>query len=421
MTSATSPAPRRLAPPTPRVALVIGAAIVVGVILYLGRHALAPFIVGALIVYLLDPAVGWLSRVRIAGRTMPRVLAVLVVYLVALFIIIEGLALLVGPLVRQLLEYLRDLPTLLESLDDMLAQLGSVYQSLELPQAVRDAIDEALAGLGEGASGIDFGSLLPIARSVLSTAAGFFGFLIIPIWAFYILRDRVRLTDQFQNSLPQAWRDETWAILTIIERVFGRWVRAQILLGLIVGVATFGGLVLLGTIVDPRFLQFAVFLAVIAGFLELLPIIGPIISMIPTLLIALTTRDPVIAVIGVVVLYLLVQQLENNVLVPIIQGDAVELHPSLVIFALIIGGSIAGLLGAILAIPITAAAMQVYRYLFRRLGDDEVPTAEPAEPPTELPAESVSAELTAELSEEPAAAEPPAEPAAAEDQPTPTA
>ena len=96
MTSATSPAPRRLAPPTPRVALVIGAAIVVGVVLYLGRHALAPFIVGALIVYLLDPAVGWLSRVRIAGRTMPRVLAVLVVYLVALFIIIEGLALLVG-------------------------------------------------------------------------------------------------------------------------------------------------------------------------------------------------------------------------------------------------------------------------------------------------------------------------------------
>ena len=140
------------------------------------------------------------------------------------------------------------------------------------------------------------------------------------------------------------------------------------MLGLIVGVATFGGLVLLGTIVDPRFLQFAVFLAVIAGFLELLPIIGPIISMIPTLLIALTTRDPVIAVIGVVVLYLLVQQLENNVLVPIIQGDAVELHPSLVIFALIIGGSIAGLLGAILAIPITAAAMQVYRYLFRRPG-----------------------------------------------------
>ena len=223
----------------------------------------------------------------------------------------------------------------------------------------------------EGGAGVDFGSLLPIARSVLSTAAGFFGFLIIPIWAFYILRDRVRLTDQLQNSLPASWRDEVWSVLSIIERVFGRWIRAQLLLGVIVGLMTYAGLVALGLVIDERFLQFAILLAVIAGVLELLPIIGPIISMIPTLLVALITDDPVVAAIAVLVLYLVVQQLENNVLVPIIQGDAVELHPSLVIFALIIGGSIAGLLGAILAIPITAAAMQVYRYLFNRLGDDE--------------------------------------------------
>jgi predicted PurR-regulated permease PerM len=390
MTSATpAPAPmpsRRLAPPTPRVALVIGAAIVVGVILYMARNALAPFVIGALLVYLLDPAVGWVSRLRIAGRQMPRGLAVLVVYVISFVLVVEGLALLLGPLVRQLLDYVRDLPALLGSLEDLLAQLGQIYQSLELPQAVRDAIDEALAGLGEGAGGIDFGSLLPIARSVVSTAASFFGFLIIPIWAFYILRDRVRLTDQFAASLPPAWRDEVWAILTIVERVFGRWVRGQIILGLIVGAATFGGLLLLGSIIDPRFLQFAVFLAVIAGVLELLPIIGPIISMIPTLLVALTTRDPVIAVIAVVVLYIVVQQLENAVLVPKIQGDAVELHPSVVIFSLIIGGAIAGLLGAILSIPIAAAGIQVYRYLFHRLGDDEVPsttTALPAEQDTE--------------------------------------
>ena len=152
----------------------------------------------------------------------------------------------------------------------------------------------------EGGAGVDFGSLLPIARTVLSTAASFFGFLIIPIWAFYILRDRVRLTDQFQGSLPESWRDEVWSVLSIIERVFGRWIRAQLLLGVIVGLMTYAGLVLLGLFVDERFLQFAILLAVIAGFLELLPIIGPIISMIPTLLIALITDDPVVAAVAVV-------------------------------------------------------------------------------------------------------------------------
>jgi predicted PurR-regulated permease PerM len=362
------------------VALVIAAAIVAGIVLYLGRHALAPFIIGALFVYLFDPLVGWLARRRLLGRQMPRGLAVLIVYAVAVLAIVEGVSLLLGPLARQLLEYIRDLPALLASLDQLLARIGDAYRSLELPEVVRGFIDDALADLAEGAGGIDFGSLLPLARSVLGTAAGFFGYLIIPIWAFYILRDRVRLTDQLQAALPAAWRDETWAILTIVERVFGRWVRAQILLGLIVGGATFAGLLLLGWTVDPRFLQFALLLAVIAGVLELLPIIGPLISMIPTLLVALTTSDPLVSVIAVLVLYLAVQQLENAVLVPKIQGDALELHPSVVIFVLIIGGAIAGLLGAILAIPITAAATQVYRYLFRRLGDDGV-TDLPVEPP----------------------------------------
>jgi predicted PurR-regulated permease PerM len=372
--------PRRLRAPSPRVALVVAAAVVVGVFLYLGRHALTPFIIGALIVYILDPAVGFLARQRVGRWAIPRGMAVLVVYLVAFFIVVEGLALLFGPLISQLVEYLRDLPRLLESLDALLAQLSLYYRSLELPAPIRHFIDSALADLGSGAGQIDFGSLLPIARTILGTAAGFFGFLIIPIWAFYILRDRVRLTERLAASLPAAWRPDVWAVLSIIERVFGRWIRAQLVLGLIIGAGTWLGLMLLGWLVDPRFHQFAVLLAVIAGVLELLPIIGPIISMIPTLLVALTAGDPLLASIAVIVLYTVIQQVEGAVLVPWIQGDAVQLHPSVVIFVLIVGGSIAGLVGAILAIPITAAGFAVYRYLFNRLSDEP-----PAGPPTDAP------------------------------------
>ena len=364
--------PRRIDAPTPRVGLVIAAAIVIGVVLYLGRHALTPFIVGALIVYVLDPAVGFLARRRIGRWQVPRGLAVLVVYLVSFFVIVEGLALLFGPLISQLLEYLRDLPRLLQRLDEVLAELSRYYSSLDLPAPIRDFIDSALADLGSGAGQIDFGSLLPIARTLVGTAAGFFGFLIIPIWAFYILRDRVRLTDQLAASLPESWRADVWAVLSIIERVFGRWIRAQLVLGLIIGAGTWVGLTILGYLVDPRFHQFAVLLAVIAGVLELLPIIGPILSMIPTLLVALTAGDPLVAALAVVVLYTAIQQVEGAVLVPWIQGDAVQLHPSVVIFVLIIGGAIAGLVGAILAIPITAAGFAVYRYLFGRLSDEPV-------------------------------------------------
>jgi predicted PurR-regulated permease PerM len=370
--------PKRLAPPTPRVALLIFATIVIGVVLYLGRSALTPFVVGALLIYILDPAVKLVARLNIRGRRLPRGLAVLIVYILTFFIVVEGLALLLGPLVGQILAYVRDLPQLLAALEGAAAQLREMYGTMDLPAGVRNFIDTFLADVGQGAGDFEIGSLLPIVRALVGTAAGFFGFIIIPIWAFYILRDRVGLAAQFNAAIPPAWRTDVWAVVTIIERVVGRWIRAQLLLGVIVGVATYLGLLALGWFVDPRFLQFAVLLAVIAGVLELLPIIGPIISMIPTLLVALTTADPFVAIIGVLVLYITVQQLENAVLVPKIQGEAVELHPSVVIFSLIIGGAIAGLPGAIFSIPVTAAARNVYRYLFRRLSEEDpaVPSAD---------------------------------------------
>src|SRR6188508_3440071 len=126
--------PRRLTMPTPRVALVISALVVIGVLLYLGRSALTPFIVGALIVYLLDPAVGWVSRLRFGRRSIPRGLSVLIVYLITGFVIIEGLALLLGPLISQVIAYIKDFPALLATLDSTLAQIAAAYRALDLPE-----------------------------------------------------------------------------------------------------------------------------------------------------------------------------------------------------------------------------------------------------------------------------------------------
>jgi predicted PurR-regulated permease PerM len=344
-------------------ALLLIAALVVAFLLYLGRGALTPFVIGLVLIYVLDPAVRALTR-----RGVRPAFAVLIVYAITLVVIVEGTALLMRPLVEQIGTFIRDLPRFASALDDQLRRLTELYSRLDLPDALRAAIDRAIAGLGQGAGRFDPLTLLPVARSIAGSLASAFGFLIVPVWAFYVLKDRESLMRSFDRSLPEAWRVDTWAVLGIIERVVGRWLRGQLFLGLVVGVATFLGLILLGQLVDQRFLQFAVLLAVVAGFLELLPILGPIIASIPALLVALTISPQ--AVLAVAVLYIVVQQVENNVLVPKIQGDAIELHPSIVIFALIIGGAIAGLLGAIFSLPMTAAGRNVYRYLFRRLGGE---------------------------------------------------
>ena len=133
-----------------------------------------------------------------------------------------------------------------------------------------------------------------------------------------------------------------------------------------VGVPTFAGLLVLGAPVDPVFSRYAVLLAVIAGILELLPMIGPIISAIPAVVLGATAGIP--GIVAALVLYFAVQQVENNFLVPKVQGDATNLHPAVVLFALILGGAIAGLRGAILALPVAATARDLYVYAFRRAG-----------------------------------------------------
>ncbi len=349
---------------SPRVAVLIAAAVVLGVLLWMARDAVRPFVVGLLLVYLLEPPVRWLVR-----RGMRRTLAILLVYAITIIAIVEILSLTLTPLVNEFVRFLQDLPALAEQLQVQIDRLSEVYARLQLPEAVRDWIDSVIAGAGQGGGGpapeLDFSIFFPVLTGAGSVIGAIFGYLLLPVWVFYLLKDRMQLTAQFDRSLPAAWRFDVWAILRIGRRVFGQWVRAQLVLGITVGVFTFIGLLLLSRLVDPVFGRYAILLSVTAGILELLPIIGPIISAVPAVLLAATAGlEPVIAAL---VLYTLVQQIENNILVPKIQGDAVQLHPAAVMFAIIIGGALAGLLGAILALPVTAAARDVLRYMFRRV------------------------------------------------------
>jgi predicted PurR-regulated permease PerM len=360
---------RRIAPMTARVAVLIGAAVIIGLLLWMGRDAVRPFIVGLLLVYLLEPPVRFL-----ANRRVPRPLAILLVYVVFIVALVEFLNLTLTPLINEARRLIADLPGLMQQFDEQIQRLAELYAGLNLPPSIREWIDGMIQGIatgGEDGGGVpvDPGILLPVVSGAGGLVGALFGYIILPVWAFYLLKDRVRLTRSFDRALPAAWRPDLWATIRIVERVFGQWVRGQLLLGVTVAIATFAGLTLLSQFVDPVFGRYAVLLSIIAGVLELLPIIGPIIAAVPAILLAATAG--VEATIAALVLYTAIQQVENYVLVPKIQGDAVQLHPAAVIFSLIVGGALAGLLGAILALPVVAAFRDVVRYLFRRVGPPE--------------------------------------------------
>jgi predicted PurR-regulated permease PerM len=340
---------------TPRVAVVIVGLVVVGIVAWLGRDALRPFVVGLILAYILDIPVERISR-----RGLPRWVSVLIVYAIFVVVLVWAVRLVVAPLAVEISRFIREFPA-------FMAQVADLYEHLDLPPDLREAIDNFLENLNSGVGGLNPGDLVPVVTGIAGVVGSIVGYVIIPVWIFYLIKDRPALAQSAEDALPAAWRADGRAVFGLVVRVFGQWMRGQLFLGLVVGVATFIGLMILSVLVDPVFGRFAVLLSVIAGILELLPIIGPIIAAIPAVVLGLTAG--VDAAIAAVLLYLLVQQVENNVLVPKIQGDAVELHPSVVMLALVMGGAIAGLLGAILALPVTAAARDVFRYAFHRVDD----------------------------------------------------
>ena len=379
MHEAAEPAPqeRRLRPPTLRVALLIGAAIVLGTVLYLGRDALGPFILGLFLVYLLDPAVSILER-RVR---LPRWLAVLVMYVAIVVGFIVVIRVTLPPLIDQISLLIQRFPELAAG---WISGIERVIADLDLlPVAVREQLIAALQSFSDSLTGGTSGGTSPIFQDILdwllrldlatpvaNLLSTIFAYLVIPIFVFYLLKDRPSLVAATHAAMPAEWRPDIQSLTTIADRVFARWLRGQLLLGLVVGIATFIGLEAIALIgIAPVYSDFAILLAIIAGVLELVPIIGPIISAIPIVLVGATAGLE--GALAGLILAFAVQQVENNFLVPKIQSDATDLHPAIVIAGIIIGGSIGGILGAILALPVTAAFRDVIRYLFRRL--DTVP------------------------------------------------
>jgi predicted PurR-regulated permease PerM len=345
----------RIPPLTPRVLVLLIGLIVLGVVLYLGRHSLGPFVVGLVLAYLLDIPVERMARFR-----MPRWASVLIVYAVVGVLLVLAVRAVFRQLADEVAAFIREFP-------GFMAQITDMYAHLDLPPELREAIDSWLESLGSGIGGFNPGDLLPVVTGLAGVIGSIVGYVVVPVWVFYLIKDRPALVQAAEDSLPAQWRVDARAVSGLGLRVFGQWLRGQVFLGLVVGVATFIGLEILSATVDPVFGRYAVLLSVIAGVLELLPIIGPIIAAIPAVILGLTAGiEPAIAA---VLLYLLIQQVENHVLVPKIQGDAVELHPSIVIMAIVVGGGIAGILGAIFAVPLTAAARDIFRYVFHRVDD----------------------------------------------------
>ncbi|HEY3108366.1 MAG TPA: AI-2E family transporter [Chloroflexota bacterium] len=339
-------------------ALLAGCALLVVVGWVVGRfaHTVLLLGLGIVVAFALGPLVGGLEG-RLGGR---RGLAAAIVYLALLVVVVGGVALLAQPFVQQLTQLVGDLPRYADMVKSQLPGLQERAQALGLPVELSDLQRRAVAFASEQ-MGTVLGGTLALLTGLTNLVVDLA--LVVAI-SFYLVLDSRRIRDTLISLVPPSRRQDAIFIEETTVRIAGGYLRGQLALGLVMGLMGVAGALLFG-------LPYPLIIGVVAGVTELIPMIGPVLGAVLPVMLALLQPFP--TVIWVILYMIAVQQLESNLLVPRISGEAVGLHPLAAMLALMAGLELAGLLGGLFAVPVAGVLYVLLAALYRRLRQGDRP------------------------------------------------
>ncbi len=303
------------------------------VLLFMVRDIVMLLFIAVIIVAAIDPAVDWMQRKKI-----PRPVGTLIIYIIMLSLVVLAISFLIPPMAKQLHEFSGNIDKYYIGAESSLSNFGDVLQKQNIDISIERMANEI---------GNTIGSL---PKNIFSTTVGVFSgalsFIVVLSMAFYMSVEEDGIKKFFVSVTPAKHKKYAASLTTRIEGKIGKWVVGQMMLMLIIFVLDYIGLTLIG-------MPYALVLAFLAGILEVVPYVGPIASAVPGIIVGFLI-SPVKGLLAMLV-YFVAQQFETHVIVPQIMKKAVGLNPIATIVAILIGFKLAGVLGAIIAIPAATA------------------------------------------------------------------
>lgn len=336
-----------------RTAFFIALGIIILWFLYIERAILTPFILAAIFAYLFNPVVNFFSnRVK-----LPRSLSIIIIYVLIISIIVAGSI----TLSKRILEESSELTQYATTV-----RLEARHQIEFLPDWIRPAINDTIYSLEKTklfSSPSDL-SFFPKAFS------GILSFIIFLFSAFYFLKEGRMMKEKLLNFMPNEYKFEIEILLRKINTALGSYLRGQVFLVILVSTVLFIALSILGV-------KFSLILAIFSGFAEIVPIIGPIVAASVAAIVAFVGGGsnfgltPLQTAIIVVVIYTVVRQVQDYLINPYIMGKITKLHPLIILFAVIAGEHIAGVVGLILAVPVAGILRILLEYSLDKVSDNK--------------------------------------------------
>lgn len=321
--------------------LTVAIALILALALYYIRDILILFLISFILATALEPAVNYLEKKKI-----PRLLTVVVVYaLIALFI--YGLIrLMVPPINEQVTALIDNRQAIFDRITGYVAHI---------PPEFKDSLQKIIDTLPSRLTDFTSGAFL---SNILGVFSGLLGTLTVFVVTFYLLLEKNVMAKAIKAFWPASSEKRAIKIYDAIAQKISFWARGQLILSTAVGILTFIGLSVL------KF-EYALVLAIVAAFLDLIPIIGPTITLVIGVGLAFAT-SPVYA-LWVGILFLAIQQFEGNILIPQIMKRAIGVSPLIVIFAILVAGKLMGLVGILIAVPMASIIVVLVEALNKKL------------------------------------------------------
>ncbi|KXS42494.1 Predicted PurR-regulated permease PerM [Candidatus Frackibacter sp. WG12] len=257
-------------------------------------------------------------------------------------------------LIEELNTLAQRLPVYAKEIQNIIDLINDKYERIDLPPAIQTIIDNSLSRI----QSVTLRFVERTTEVIIGLLSSFFSLVMAPILAFYMLKDIDLIKKNMWSLVPKAYRKEVKQLLKKIDDVLRGYLKGQLLVSIVVGLLLSLGFYILKV-------KFYLLIGIFAGIMNLIPYLGVVLGILPALFIVSFKSTQ--AIIGVVVLYLIVQQLESSLISPKIVGDKVGLHPIIIIFSLLVGGELLGIIGMLLAVPIAGIIKVIINHFISRI------------------------------------------------------
>lgn len=322
--------------------------------LFLLVHAVYwPVVISLILTFILIPIRDIVIKCgyKLFHRKIPVDIAILMAFLLFIIILTIVTNIIVKPLLAQINMLAVNFNSLVAQTAALVNQIENEQTQFYIPEQVKVIINDAFVKVGNyGIEGVT-----DLIKSVFVIAGTVVEFFVVPFITFYFIKDGGHMVDSFVKLYPEEYQPHLSNVFQEIQHVLSRYIRGQILMSCIIATLTFLGMWIMGV-------PYPMVIGLLAAITEWVPIVGPIVGAIPAIILGATV-DLSLAV-KVLIFYIIIQQIDSHLIMPQVMGAVIKLHPVVIVIALLIGGTLFGVAGMILTVPVTAVLQILCTHLW---------------------------------------------------------